>query len=189
MKDVFTTGQVARICNVTIRTVIKWFDNGKLKGYRIPGSRDRRIPRAALVEFLKEHHLPHDAAGLLGKPKLLVADDEAEVASFLEGYFRDTGIFDVFVARSGYEAGFLTAKHRPDMVLLDYHLGDMNGLEVIQFIRKEPAHDGVRILIMSGYLSDEQADAIRATGYDVVKKPFKIEDLRQRIYSALRIIG
>ena len=37
-KEVLTTGEVAKICNVAPRTVSKWFDSGSLKGYRIPGS-------------------------------------------------------------------------------------------------------------------------------------------------------
>ena len=41
MKKVFTTGQVAKICKVAPRTVSKWFDSGRLRGYRIPGSQDR----------------------------------------------------------------------------------------------------------------------------------------------------
>src|SRR5947207_1217774 len=45
MKKVFTTGQVAKICKVAPRTVSKWFDSGRLRGYRIPGSQDRRIPQ------------------------------------------------------------------------------------------------------------------------------------------------
>ena len=55
---VFTTGQVAKICKVAPRTVSKWFDSGRLKGYRIPGSQDRRIPREYLIRFLKEHGMP-----------------------------------------------------------------------------------------------------------------------------------
>ena len=58
MKKVFTTGQVAKICKVAPRTVSKWFDSGRLKGYRIPGSQDRRIPREQLIRFLKEHGMP-----------------------------------------------------------------------------------------------------------------------------------
>jgi len=58
MKKVFTTGQVAKICRVSPRVVGKWFDAGKLGGYRIPGSQDRRIPREHLIRFLKEHGLP-----------------------------------------------------------------------------------------------------------------------------------
>ena len=55
---VFTTGQVAKICQVAPRTVSKWFDSGKLKGYRIPGSQDRRIPRDQLIRFLKDNGMP-----------------------------------------------------------------------------------------------------------------------------------
>ena len=55
---VFTTGQVAKICKVAPRTVSKWFDSGRLSGYRIPGSQDRRIPRDSLIKFLKEHGMP-----------------------------------------------------------------------------------------------------------------------------------
>lgn len=58
MRTIFTTGQVARICKVAPRTVSKWFDSGRLRGYRIPGSQDRRIPREHLIRFLKEHGMP-----------------------------------------------------------------------------------------------------------------------------------
>ena len=50
-KNVLTTGDVAKICNVAPRTVSKWFDSGKLRGYRIPGSKDRRIPLNELIRF------------------------------------------------------------------------------------------------------------------------------------------
>lgn len=57
-KNVLTTGDVAKICNVAGRTASKWFDNGLLKGYRIPGSQDRRIPVEELIRFMKEHDIP-----------------------------------------------------------------------------------------------------------------------------------
>lgn len=52
---VFTTGQVAKLLKVAPHTVSKWFDSGRLKGYRIPGSQDRRIPREYLVKFCNDH--------------------------------------------------------------------------------------------------------------------------------------
>lgn len=58
MRQVFTMGDVARICNCAPRTVSKWFDSGRLKGYRIPMSNDRRVPREDLIRFLKEHGMP-----------------------------------------------------------------------------------------------------------------------------------
>lgn len=57
MVKVYTTSEVAAICNVSPRTVSKWFDSGRLKGYRIPGSQDRRIPRSYLLKFLQENGL------------------------------------------------------------------------------------------------------------------------------------
>lgn len=53
----FTTGQVAKICGVAPRTVSKWFDSGKLRGWRIPGSQDRRVPRGYLISFLRANGL------------------------------------------------------------------------------------------------------------------------------------
>src|SRR5688572_1226333 len=57
-KRVFTTGAIARRLHVAPRTVSKWFDSGRLKGYRIPGSLDRRVMRHDLIAFLKETGLP-----------------------------------------------------------------------------------------------------------------------------------
>ena len=56
---VYTTGQVAKFCKVASRTVAKWFDDGRIKGYRLPGgSQDRRFPREHLIEFMKKHDMP-----------------------------------------------------------------------------------------------------------------------------------
>jgi len=57
---IYTTGQAAKICHVAPRTISKWFDNGRLKGYRIPGSQDRRIPQKNLIKFLIEHGFPQE---------------------------------------------------------------------------------------------------------------------------------
>jgi excisionase family DNA binding protein len=57
-QQIFTIGQAAKICKVAPYTVSKWFDSGRLKGYRIPGSQDRRIPREYLKEFILRHGMP-----------------------------------------------------------------------------------------------------------------------------------
>ena len=54
-QNIFTSNEVAKICKVAPRTVAKWFDSGRLRGYRVPGSQDRRIPREYLIRFLKEN--------------------------------------------------------------------------------------------------------------------------------------
>lgn len=64
-QELYTTGQVARICGVAPRTVSGWFDSGLLKGYRIPGSQDRRIPREDLMVFLEVHGMHHALASFI----------------------------------------------------------------------------------------------------------------------------
>ena len=58
--DVLTTGQAAKLCGVATRTVIHWMEKGLLKGYVLPGTRHRRIPKANLVAFMREHGMPLD---------------------------------------------------------------------------------------------------------------------------------
>ena len=57
-KQVFTTGEAAEICKVSQQTIIRCFDSGRLNGFRVPGSRFRRIPRAELLRFMKANEIP-----------------------------------------------------------------------------------------------------------------------------------
>ena len=58
MKVALTTGEVSKICNVSQKTVIKWFDDGLLEGYKIPGTKDRRVPIKSLNEFIQKNNIP-----------------------------------------------------------------------------------------------------------------------------------
>lgn len=57
-KSVLSTGEVAKICHVSPRTAQKWFDKKLINGYRIPGSRDRRIPLQELIRFMQQNNIP-----------------------------------------------------------------------------------------------------------------------------------
>jgi excisionase family DNA binding protein len=60
MKDVFTTGEAAKICRVSQQTIIRCFDKGILGGYKVPGSRFRRIPRNDLIMYMTTYRIPMD---------------------------------------------------------------------------------------------------------------------------------
>src|SRR6056297_329873 len=98
-KNVLTTGDVAKICNVAPRTVSKWFDSGELKGYRIPGSKDRRIPLAELKRFMKSHNIPTDSLAP-GKLRVLVVDDDIERSQELAEQLAEKGDYEVESANS-----------------------------------------------------------------------------------------
>ena len=76
----------AKICKVSQQTIIRCFDNGSLKGFRVPGSRFRRIPRELLYSFMKENGIPTEALES-GKRKLLIVDDDEELVELMVDVF------------------------------------------------------------------------------------------------------
>ena len=94
MKTVFTTGEAAKICKVSQQTIIRCFDSGQLKGFRVPGSRFRRIPREQLYAFMRDNGIPTDALES-GKRKALIVDDDQELVELIRDVLESDGRFEV----------------------------------------------------------------------------------------------
>ena len=187
MKELFTTGEAAEICRVSQQTIIRCFDSGRLEGFRVPGSRFRRIPREGLIKFMKDNAIPLDGLDS-GKKKVLIVDDDAEIVELLLDVFSKDGRFEVKTATSGYEAGIQTQRFRPDAILLDYMLPDVNGNVVCHTIRKNPEFENIKIIIVSGVIKQDEIDQLLKSGaQDFVKKPFDINDLIKKICTTLEI--
>jgi excisionase family DNA binding protein len=181
LKNVFTTGEVADICNLSQQTIIRCFDSGRLRGYRVPGSRFRRIPRDALIQFMKENNIPLDQLEM-GKTRVLVVDDDPAIVEMLVELLERDGRFEVQTAATGYDAGLRTRDFRPDVIILDYMLPDINGNAVCRSIRSDESLRDVRIIIVSGVIDREHVDRLLAEGADdFIQKPFSIEHLVNRI--------
>ncbi len=58
MQEHYTSGQAAKACGVCARTVIGWMDSGLLKGWRLPGSEDRRFLKSEVARFCQAHKIP-----------------------------------------------------------------------------------------------------------------------------------
>ena len=187
MKDLFTTGEAADICNVSQQTIIRCFDAGKVQGFRIPGSKFRRIPRSNLVKFMKDHNIPFDNLES-GKKKILIVDDDAEIVELLVDVLTRDGRFEIKTAASGYEAGIQTQQFRPDLILLDYMLPDVNGNVVCQTIRKNPEFEHIKIIIVSGVVKrDEIKQLLKSGAEDFIKKPFNITELTDKVTTVLKM--
>lgn len=181
MKTVYTTGEAAEICKVSQQTIIRCFDSGRLKGFRVPGSRFRRIPRDALIAFMRDNNIPVDSLDS-GKTRIMVVDDDPEIVELFVDVLERDGRFEVKTASTGYDAGVLTQEFMPDLVILDYMLPDINGNVVCQTIRKNPNFEHIKIIIVSGVVNqDEINDLLKAGADEFVKKPFNIEKLIERI--------
>lgn len=187
-KDVLTTGEVAKICNVAPRTVSKWFDSGQLRGYRIPGSKDRRIPVASLARFMKQHNIPMDGLSS-GRTRVLIVDAEREVTDMLEKLLNEQANYEVRTCASGFASGIECEKFRPHVMLLDIHLPDINGEEVKRNIRDNPDLQLTKIVAMSSKLTDGQANQLLNTGFDgYLKKPFQLRSVIEAIEDAVALV-
>ena len=187
MKTVFTTGEAAKICKVSQQTIIRCFDNGQLKGFRVPGSRFRRIPRDMLYKFMKDNGIPTDALES-GKRKILLVDDDVELVELITKVLEEDGRFEVRVANTGFDAGMLVKEYRPDCIVLDVMLPDINGKEVCQRVRADSSLEDVRVLCISGMVEDDKIQDLKLAGADdFLHKPFEIEALIDRICSLLEI--
>lgn len=187
MKDLFTTGEAAEICRVSQQTIIRCFDAGRLEGFRVPGSKFRRIPRPNLIKFMKDNGIPLDAIES-GKRKVLVVDDDTEIVELIVEVLERDGRFEVKAASSGYEAGMATERYRPDLILLDYMLPDVNGNVVCQTIRRNPEFENIKIIIVSGVIKeDEIAQLLKSGAEDFIRKPFNIAELTNKITAILQM--
>ena len=187
MKDLFTTGEAADVCKVSQQTIIRCFDSGRLEGFRIPGSKFRRIPRQSLLKFMKGNSIPFDNLDS-GKTKVLIVDDDVEIVDLISEVFARDGRFEIATASSGYEAGLQTQQFRPDIILLDYMLPDVNGNVVCQTIKRNPVFQDIKIIIVSGVVKQDEIDQLLKSGAeDFIKKPFNIDQLINKVVSVLRM--
>jgi excisionase family DNA binding protein len=179
MRTIFTTGQVAKICKVAPRTVSKWFDSGRLRGYRIPGSQDRRIPREHLIRFLKEHGMPLGELEDEAMGKLLLVGADPQTRANLDDMMGNDD-FKIESAMSGFEAGIQAESLHPDCVVIDFTMGHNDAVMIAQNLKKNNAYIET---VLIGLLSDDD----NASGFDrtlfneTFRKPFDAALLAERI--------
>lgn len=180
-KSIFTTGEVAEICNISQQTVIRCFDSGRLKGFRVPGSKFRRIPREALIQFMNANGIPLNRLDN-GKRRVLVVDDDPAIVEMLVELLERDGRFEVQTASNGFDAGLRSREFRPDVMVLDFKLPYLNGDAVVRRIREDEALRNVKIILISGEVDRAGVDALMRCGADFfLQKPFGIDQLVQKI--------
>jgi len=164
-KNVLTTGDVAKICNVAPRTVSKWFDNGQLKGYRIPGSKDRRIPVNELIRFMKVHNMPTGALPV-GKIRVLIADSNDKTASALADVLQSEGDYEVQTVQSNFETGAVVQKFAPHVLLVSLLAEGINAMGICKYIRANEDLRTIKIIALVNKLSDSESEALLQKGFD-----------------------
>jgi len=186
-KKIFTTGEAAEVCKVSQQTIIRCFDAGRLGGFRVPGSKFRRIPRADLIRFMRENEIPVEHIEG-GAKRVLVVDDDPGIVELFTDLFGKDQSFDLRTAGTGYDAGMMTESFKPHLIILDYMLPDINGSIVCQRIRQSDVVREAKVIIVSGVVNQSEIDALMRAGADeFIKKPFNVQHLMARVGALLGV--
>ena len=187
-KDVLTTGEVAKVCNVAARTVSKWFDSGQLHGYRIPGSKDRRIPVSSLTQFMRAHGIPMDGL-MAGQTRVLVADDDTGVCTAMTEVLGDETDYEVRTCSSVFLLGLECERFRPHVLLLDLGMCGGDPAATIASIRANDDLQGIKVVCMGRALTDGQATVLGHGGCDgMLRKPFTARQAVASISEAANVM-
>jgi len=187
IRDVFTTGQVARICKVAPRTVSKWFDAGQLRGYRIPGSKDRRIPREHLVSFMKTHGIPLNGLDT-GNISLLILDPDPGISQLLNETLNTNGRFDVRYAKTAFEAGVVVEGSKPEVLIVDVSLPDVDAQQLCRDLRASKDLHSLKLIAVSAGMTEGQGQSLLQAGFDgYLPKPFEASQLIAAVDDVLKL--
>ena len=186
-KNVLTTGDVAKICNVAPRTVSKWFDSGQLKGYRIPGSKDRRIPLPELLRFMKANNMPTDILPV-GKIRVLVVDSENGSRCPAVDTLAARG-YEMQTVSNGFDAGTAVQKFTPHVILINLLAREIDAHGICKSVRSSEEHGTIKIIALANQLSSQEAAALMQKGFDgYVSNPTDVTEIIKRIEEATAII-
>lgn len=167
MRDVYTTGEVARVCKVANRTVSKWIDTGRIKGYRLPGSRDRRVTHGALLRFLRENGMPTDALEKTTPLAFALSPDPALVRRLHDHLTLRR--YDFLSAPNAFEAGAVLTNRRPHALVIDFQVGRCAALEVARHLTTLFPRAPLAALLDEDAAPDPRIDEV---AHEVYRRPF-----------------
>jgi excisionase family DNA binding protein len=187
-KRVLTTGEVAKICSVAPRTVSKWFDSGQLNGYKIPGSKDRRIPVSELVRFMKEYNIP-PANFFAGTLRVLIADSNKKGLEKLTEGLKAKADYQIEAAQSNFQIGSAVQKFNPHVILINLLAGDIDSDNICKNIRASEELQTIKIVGIAKKPSDAEIKELMKKGFDgIVTDRNNIDEVIRKIEEATAIV-
>jgi excisionase family DNA binding protein len=179
-KRTLTTGEIAKYCGVNFRTVIRWIERGLLKAHQLPGRGDNRVEVHDFLAFLRANEMPIPEEFLDRSRRVLIVEDDAAMAAAIQRTLKRAG-FETRVASDGFRAGTLLGTFLPGVMTLDLRMPGIPGIDVLKFVRLAERLKDIRILIVSAMPRKELDEALAAGADDVLEKPFKNQDLVEKV--------
>ncbi|MCU7797442.1 MAG: response regulator [Candidatus Thiodiazotropha sp. (ex Semelilucina semeliformis)] len=174
-------GNTSKILGVTPATLRGWTNRGILRAETTEGGH-RRYPVSEVLRLAKRKgislDLPEDFS-----LRILIVDDDEQFSLFIKEYLDDLPeVSSVEMANSGYMAGNLIPRFKPDVVLLDLKMPGLDGFEVCRIIKADQETRFIRVIAMSGFCTNENRLEITQAGAETcLSKPFPAEALKQAL--------
>jgi len=184
VKKVFSTHDVARLCNAHHTTVINWIEEDKLKAYATPGGH-RRINKEDILEFMSKYNIPIPQQLKETRKRVLIVDDDPEAIEEFKEALGDNGL-QLEVACDGFEAGRKIYKKKPDLILLDFRMPGMDGFEVCKLLHEDEDTTHIPIIAVTVLTSEEDKQKIKSCGVkEYITKPVDVAHLLELVKKQL----
>lgn len=182
--DFFTASDVARFCQVDLKTIHNWAERGDVRHFRTPG-RHLRFRRADVLDFLRRYGYPIPDELRATKPRVFLADPDPAVLATLRRALR--GGFDVATFQDVFDALVAAGKLEPDALVFDPAIEGTGGLAIVERLAASAPTSHVRAVVYSAN-DDLRRAAPRAGAFGAVKKgaPDELADTLARLLGVER---
>ena len=182
-----TVSQAGKYCNVDPDTILNWINDGSISAETSVGGH-RRIKQEELDRFMKERNMTGAVAEMdvLQKKLLVVDDDKIVVETIVQCLEEDEHGYEIISAADGFEAQAQVNHFKPDLLILDIMMPDINGYEVCKKLKSDPETAHIKIIVLSAYLDDDNYKQMKEHGADACfSKPLPLPELKFQIAKLL----
>ena len=125
----------------------------------------------------------------IGKKNILVVDDEPGVVSLIGDYLTIRG-YNIYAAFDGKEGFDVARKIMPDMIILDIMMPRANGYEMLKRLKEDKKMVSTPVIMLSAKTGDaDKLKAMELYSETYITKPFKLDDLREKIETVFKTSG
>ena len=157
-KDLFTASQIARFCQVDLKTIHNWADRGQISHFRTPG-RHLRFRRPHVLDFLRKYGYPIPEELEAERPRVAVlVDGRGSRNAVLDAL---GSVFEVVDYPDAVDGLLRIGEQPPDAVVLGAKIGQLSGAEIIVALKRSDSTQHIRAVLFSGGDSDKR-DALEA---------------------------
>ena len=175
-KELFTASEVAKFCQVDLKTIHNWADKGEIRHFRTPG-RHLRFRRLDVLDFLRKYGYPIPEVLRMGKPKVVVVDEDPAVLAALRKALSRR--FELTTFQDAFDALVAVGNLQPDALILDVKMPGLDGVRCLERLRTIDQTAHIRCIVYSTFDEMKKA-ATEAGAYDFIKKG-EVAELRDSL--------